>query len=551
MRSSIVPAIERDSYDAAVVALTLRHVLMEATGAYIGAADMAFARLQTEEDANRLLHAASTMLEDKLDQLEQALGGLPAFFLLFAEPSFNYLGALIDPYAPTAPRAVIRELNRRFAGMIAARPTFHAMDVNDLLNAVGRMHLQGDVITSTSHASFISEALMDLDLERFVPPAPNADEFNYTQVMPAYGELFVRWLEQAMAVLRQGDPVKLIIVDLDDTLWRGVAADGSLEPWARVEGWPVGVVEALLYFKRRGGLLVICSKNDRVATLHRLPAIWHGAIREEDFAAMRINWHSKAENIAEILAETNILPQHALFIDDNPRELDEVVARVAGLRVLGGRAQGWRRILLTAPELQVPVITEESVARTHLMQARAARDAGALHMTREAWLASLELHAEIRRISNPAAPAAARALELLNKTNQFNTSGERWSVGDLAAFLQHGVCLALRLRDRHADNGLVGVALVRDGQIIQVILSCRVFGLGAEIALGSTATRLALRQRPVAKGRIIDTGRNFTCHAYFTSLGFEQDEAGFRTDSACGVPPWLHVTFADKDVPAV
>ena len=97
-----------------------------------------------------------------------------------------------------------------------------------------------------------------------------------------------RSLSEAVKTLRGDERVKLIIVDLDDTLWRGVAAESQREGWERVEGWPLGLAEALLYFKRRGGLLAICSKNEREPTLERFAAIWRDGLRIEDFASVKI-----------------------------------------------------------------------------------------------------------------------------------------------------------------------------------------------------------------------------------------------------------------------
>ena len=100
-------------------------------------------------------------------------------------------------------------------------------------------------------------------------------------------------LDEALGVVRRSEIVKLIIVDLDDTLWRGIAAEDELSPGERKEGWPLGLADALLYFKSRGGLLAICSKNDHKKTLENFRKIYGWRITEEDFASIKINWKSQ------------------------------------------------------------------------------------------------------------------------------------------------------------------------------------------------------------------------------------------------------------------
>src|SRR5207248_10190921 len=120
--------------------------------------------------------------------------------------------------------------------------------------------------------------------------------------------------------IRHVDQVKLVLVDLDDTMWRGVAAEEAEASSMAREGWPLGFAEALMFLKRRGVLLGIVSKNDegRVRELWR--RIYGDLIRLEDFAVRRINWQPKAENVEEILAQVNLLPKSVVYIDDNPVE---------------------------------------------------------------------------------------------------------------------------------------------------------------------------------------------------------------------------------------
>ncbi|MDL5462120.1 hypothetical protein QR705_24945, partial [Escherichia coli] len=86
-----------------------------------------------------------------------------------------------------------------------------------------------------------------------------------------------------------------------------VAGEASdLSTWEKKEGWPIGFVEALLYFKSRGGMLAICSKNDHEIAARQMAEIWGDELSLDDFASVRINRRSKSENIREILDEVNL-----------------------------------------------------------------------------------------------------------------------------------------------------------------------------------------------------------------------------------------------------
>src|SRR5205085_3701358 len=159
-------------------------------------------------------------------------------------------------------------------------------------------------------------------------------------------------------------------VDLDDTLWRGVAAEQAEQTelyGLPREGWPLGFIEALMFLKQRGVLLGIVSKNDEA----RVRAIWQriygDLIQMEDFAVRKINWQPKADNIEAILDEVNLLPKSVVFIDDNPVERAAVTAAFPEMRVLGANPYLWRRILLWAPETQVAALTTASATRTEMV----------------------------------------------------------------------------------------------------------------------------------------------------------------------------------------
>ncbi|MCX5539940.1 HAD-IIIC family phosphatase [Paraburkholderia sp. CNPSo 3076] len=532
--------------DVVVVNLTLRHILGEVTQTPEPVVDMVFSRLCSDDEARSFLERTGEYLAQKVAQVAAQITTAPIVFMSFFEPSFNYDGDLIDPFGMTSPGYLVREINRLLSDAVHKTNNCYFLDANEILNFIGRRHLQDDVLLSSSHASFINDWDFKLDANRLIAPKAIGNIVTYEVASREFTLAFLSRIEAIVKVIEQRDPVKLIIVDLDDTMWRGVAAEGeSVSQEQRIEGWPIGLAEALLFFKKRGGLLAICSKNEEAPTIERFNAIWRGAITMDDFACVRINWKPKSQNILEILKEVNLLPGNCVFIDDNDRELSEVKAAIPAIRCLGGNHYDWRRIILRSAETQVPVVTEESSRRTELVRAISQREASAdanNGVSRDEWLASLQLRQSFFLIKTPQSRHFDRAFELINKTNQFNTTGKRWERSEFETFIsQGGYCVVSSLRDKLIDNGIISVCLINGEKIVQVVLSCRVFGLGAELVVGAIATRLALKSGSEVRAELVDTGRNATCHDYFKRLGFSQTAAGLYSRTANELPSYIEI----------
>ena len=128
----------------------------------------------------------------------------------------------------------------------------------------------------------------------------------------------------------KGQSRKCLVLDLDNTLWGGVVGeDGIAGIVLGEEGLGMAFAEfqqEILNLSRKGVLLAICSKNneeDALEVLRRHPSM---RLRENDFAAKRINWRDKATNLQELAEELNIGLDSFVFIDDNPVERSLVKA---------------------------------------------------------------------------------------------------------------------------------------------------------------------------------------------------------------------------------
>ncbi|MGD0106908.1 MAG: HAD-IIIC family phosphatase [Rhodopila sp.] len=538
-------------FDCIIVGLTLRNLLLSTGGE--PAKDFQHLRPDWNSDnIEAFFNNCHTEMVRQIDNIYGQAGRKPIFFVPFLEPSFNFLGNLVKQGGQLDIATFVAQLNQGMQAHVSLLHSAYILDLNELTSCVGRMHLQDDLISFYTHAVFIGDFDVDLDEKtgRFVAPVKPTDIYDAPNRWRMLNEVMWGRLLDNMKILRQIDMVKLIIVDLDDTLWRGIAAEplpheADNEEHFRTIGWPMAFAEALLYFKKRGGLIAICSKNDHDATVERFHTLWGNRIKLEDFCSVRINWERKSENIAAILKEVNLLPESAVFIDDNPREIDEVLREFPGIRALGFQHYDWRRIILQAPEMQVAVISAESQQRTDLIRAKVARDAHSTDTSRIEWLHSLDIKVNFAAIHAVSDDTYGRAFELLNKTNQFNTTGRRWTSEEMGSLLdQGGYLLTMAVADRHANNGIVGIAVIKHETILQVVLSCRVFGMGVEDAfLRHIALRMSGSHAELTASEFA-TDRNLVSRDYFTRNGFVRGEHGIAT-LASEIPPsmpeWIEV----------
>jgi len=325
---------------------------------------------------------------------------------------------------------------------------------------------------------------------------------------------------------------KCVVVDLDGTLWGGVV--GEVGP----DGIQLGPVapgiefvdfqEALLNLTKRGILLAVCSKNNPDDVMPVLREHKHMVLREEHFAAVRINWRNKAENLREIAEELNIGLDSFVFLDDNPVERElirQMLPQVLTIELPRDASQ-YRPTLENLSDFELLALTKEDEQRAS--QYRANRQRQALELSSgslDDYLHSLEIRAEIARAEGHHVP---RLVQMLNKTNQFNTTTRRYQTPEIERFVaspDHRVYV-LEVADRFGEHGLVGSAIVRRERdawrIDNVLLSCRVMGLSVETVLLKRiydAARLHDAARLV--GEFIPTAKNGPTADFYRRHGFQ------------------------------
>ena len=324
---------------------------------------------------------------------------------------------------------------------------------------------------------------------------------------------------------------KAIFVDFDNTLWRGVMGEGPVEHFKDRQ-------RLLLELKNSGVLLVALSKNDPSAIR------WgEMVLSENDFVLKKINWQPKPDNASAGIAELDLGADAFVLLDDNPAERALVTEQVAGVRALDpDRPESWRalRRWLDFPSTSQ---TQEALRRT-TMYREAAERRSALSAGHDyaSMMNTLNLRYNVRLARADDMP---RLLELIQRTNQFNTTTQRRTAPQVETLLQDvnfGAYVAT-LKDRFGDLGLVAVAIFsrQRQQFEAVIMSCRAMGFGLELAL----LRRVMDDEGTegCSGLFVPTARNAPAADLFARAGFSVDADGVWQLPADAqkpdIPGWL------------
>lgn len=320
---------------------------------------------------------------------------------------------------------------------------------------------------------------------------------------------------------------KLLILDLDNTLWGGVWADdgpsGVLLGGETASGRAYRAFQQyLLQLKQNGIILAICSKNnmDSIRDCFDHPA---SVLKWQDFAAVKVNWQPKSENIRQILHELNLSADSAIFLDDNPAEQMQVSREIPEVWIPAfDKVENYTFLLQQGMIFDQKNVTDEDRQRTQYYESNKHRDDMKMkYANRDAYLKDLGMKLYLV----PPAAYLNRIVQLINKTNQFQVTGKRSSEAAMHAYLQKHRVLAARLVDIFGDNGIISVMGISVQAEIAVIdywvMSCRVFQRDVELALLHYLTE-QLKQTAVKKIRIsyVQTPKNAMIGELLPKLGF-------------------------------
>jgi FkbH-like protein len=355
-------------------------------------------------------------------------------------------------------------------------------------------------------------------------------------------------------------PAKVVVLDLDNTMWGGVIGDDGVDGIILGGTDPVG--EAYRAFqqhvrslKERGFLLAVASKNDHNQAVEPFKTHPEMVIRMDDIASFQANWGPKPDSLRAVAQELGLGLDSFVFIDDNPAEIEHVRQALPEVRclLLDEDPARRRRQLEDSSFFEVQALTQEDRERSHLY--RVATERQLLQSSAPSFEEYLRSLAMIGELSPFRSSDLVRIAQLISRSNQFNLTTVRRGESELAAIMADAAALpfTMRLKDRFGDYGLIAVVIARINGLELVIdtwlMSCRVLKRQVEEAVFNELVRLA-RERGLTqiRGQYLPTPKNGMVRDLYTQLGFrcvldQPDRREFLLDVASAGPLTTHITI--------
>jgi FkbH-like protein len=335
---------------------------------------------------------------------------------------------------------------------------------------------------------------------------------------------------------------KVIVLDADNTLWGGVIGEDGINGIALGQDYPgrvyVDFQKRLLSLQQRGFILALCSKNNPEDVNEVLLNHPHQLLKNEHFAAQRINWLPKPENLRSLAEELNLGLDSFIFVDDSDYECAAVRHSVQEVEVIQvpSRPPEIPACLDTLARLEIVSITREDLEKTAMYAQERMRKSQLEELAEagssvEDYLKSLNMKMSVGLDD---ISLLQRLAQLTQKTNQFNLTTRRYDEKDIAEKINSADSLVFHfsLADNFGDSGIVGLAIIEresdnSARLDTFLMSCRVIGRLAEQAFLSTILyNLKSRGIEELSADYMPTRKNVLVATFLPDNGFCQTANG-------------------------
>jgi FkbH-like protein len=448
---------------------------------------------------------ADRMLDDAFEKLNELWSAASEYKCAVIQNNFEYPRVRVmgnyDGTTPSGRVRFIRRLNERMADYAFHSDMLHVNDVNYLSALLG--------VSYYSDPSYYNSYKYAVN--------PTAIPHLCHSVASIIKSLF-------------GLNKKALVLDLDDTLWGGVVGEVGGEGIALGTDTPVGMafLEMQRYVKELkeiGVVLGVCSKNEEENALLGFSNS-ASVLKREDFAAFKANWEPKIQNLEDIAKQLNLGIDSFVFVDDNPAEREIVSQAGAGIAIPSLDApERYTDAISAGAYFEVTALSQDDRNRAAMYAQNAQREMRSTGFSDyPAYLRSLEMEARIGAFTEE---RLDRLTQLVNKTNQFNLTTQRYSLSAMRAFMtsESHITLFGQLRDKFGDNGVVTEIIAEKGgdrlTILLWVMSCRVFKRGLEGAMFDALVYAAKNSGiKTIIGKYIATEKNRIVADYYETLGF-------------------------------
>ncbi len=309
-----------------------------------------------------------------------------------------------------------------------------------------------------------------------------------------------------------GKTKKVIILDCDNTLWKGILGEDG---WAGIKmspATPEGAVfhevqNIILKLHDQGVLICLCSKNNPEDVMEVIKRHKDMQLKEDHISIIKANWNNKDHNIREIAEELNLGLESFVFVDDSDFEINLVrsnLPEVVALQVPKKISeypdylrQGMRLFYSLSSTIE-----DRSRAKMYVEEAQRSKSRKN-YSSIEDYLRSLNITISI---VNEMVESIPRLSQMTQKTNQFNLTTKRYTENQILSFInneQHEL-IAISVRDSFGDNGITGLCMLsindQEGiaEIDTLLMSCRIIGRNIEFTFMDHVVEV-LKKRKVKK----------------------------------------------------
>lgn len=347
-----------------------------------------------------------------------------------------------------------------------------------------------------------------------------------------YAEYYFTILSNLISIAL-GNMKKLLVLDLDNTLWGGVLGDDGPNGIVIGNDSPLGRAfldfqKTILNLQRRGVLLAISSKNDLQKVKNVFKKNENIILKMNHFVSIKANWNNKAENISEISNELNLGTDSFVFFDDNPVERDLVRLHHPEVAIpeLDDDPSQYSSILLDNYYFDLVNFSKEDLNRSKTYSQNLKREKlKKKFYDMDSYLNSLNMICKVEKFKTD---NFDRIVQLFQRSNQFNFTTIRYSLSQIEKISKSKKNLSFQFsfKDKFSNYGIISLMVCSINKeflsIDNWVMSCRVLNRTLENFILNKLVKFCLKNKlKFIRSTFISTKKNSLVQNLYEDLGFE------------------------------